>query len=215
MVNSALTIVFRRIGRDDRSSDSLHNGKQRRTISTGAWSLIGDFTDIEGSKRNNRPALIKAMEQARLTGSVLVIAKLDRLSRDAASLMSLRGAGIEFVVVDMPNANRLTVGIMALVAQQEREAIFARTKAALAASKARGTALGGWRGGPKVDSSLGRKVQSEQADAFAARVMPLVRLMQGAGKSLRQIAAGLTNRGVRTARGGAWTAASLRNLIGR
>ncbi|MBS0994721.1 hypothetical protein [Gluconobacter cerinus] len=88
----------------------------------------------------------------------------------------------------MPEANAFTVGIMALVAQQEQEAISGRAKAALEAAKEHGTILGGWRGGPKVDASQGRKAQADKADAFAARVMPVVRQMQDEELSLRAIA---------------------------
>jgi len=212
-------IAYYRVSTDRQGKSGLGLEAQKRAVADflngGSWSLLAEFVEVESGKNDDRPELARALDECRLTGATLVIAKLDRLSRNAAFLMNLRDAGVQFVAADMPQANALTIGIMALVAQQEREAISARTKAALAASKARGTALGGWRGGPKVDSSLGRAVQSEQADAFAARVMPLVRSMQGEGKSLRQIAAGLTDRGVRTARGGAWTAASVKNLLVR
>ncbi|NPD68708.1 recombinase family protein [Lichenicola cladoniae] len=185
-------------------------------LNGGDWKLLGQFTDVESGKAaDNRPELAKAMELAKLTGSTLVIAKLDRLSRNAAFLMNLADAGVDFVAVDMPNANRLTVGIMALVAQQEREAISARTKAALAATKAKGTVLGGWRGGSKVESGLGCDAQSDAADRRAASLHSRLSEMQGRGLSLRAIAAELSGSEIQTARGGAWTAAAVQRVLAR
>ena len=177
--------------------------------------ILGEHTEIESGKNSDRPVLSEAMRQCRLTGVTLLIAKLDRLSRDAGFLIGLRDAGVEFIAADMPNANRLTVGIMALVAEQEREAISARTKAALVAAKARGGKLGGWRGGPKVAAHLGREARTAQADAYAVEVAPLVRSMQADGRSLRQIAARLTEEGIRTPRGGQWTAAGVSRIVTR
>ncbi len=109
--------------------------------------LLASFVEIESGKRSdNRPQLKLAMEQARLTGATLLIAKMDRLSRDAHFLLGLQKAGVKFVAADMPEANELVVGIMAMIAQAERQMISARTKAALAAAKARGVKLGNPRG---------------------------------------------------------------------
>jgi DNA invertase Pin-like site-specific DNA recombinase len=102
-----------------------------------ADELAEAFTEIESSKNADRPQLARALDACRLTAGVLVVAKLDRLSRDAHFLLGLEKAGVEFVAADMPNANRLTVRLMAVIAQEEREMISARTKAALAAAKAR------------------------------------------------------------------------------
>ncbi len=126
-------------------------------LAGGAWTLLDEMVEVEtGKARADRPQLAHAMAPCRLTGASLCVAKLDRLSRDARFLIGLDKADMDFVAVDMPNANKLTVGIMALVAQQEREAISARTKAALAAAKARGTKLGGYRGVPPPDPAKAR-----------------------------------------------------------
>src|SRR3954447_6983406 len=112
-------------------------------LNGGDWKVVEEVVEIEsGGSHRNRPGLARALEACRRYGAKLIISRLDRLSRDPVFLLSLRDAGIDFAAVDMPNANRMTVGVMALVAEQEREAISARTKAALAAAKARGVKLG-------------------------------------------------------------------------
>ncbi len=184
-------------------------------LNGGAWTLLGEHIEVESGKLADRPQLAAAMALCQLTGATLLVAKLDRLSRDAHFLLGLQKAGVDFVAVDMPNANKLTVGIMAMVAQQEREAISARTKAALAVAKARGTKLGGYKGGPVPNGADGAAAARVKADAFAARVTPIVRQLQAAGMGLRGIAAELTTRGIRTARGGNWTAQAVKNLLER
>ena len=182
-------------------------------------ALAEEFTEIESGKNADRPQLARALDACRLTGAVLVIAKLDRLSRDAHFLLGLEKAGVEFVAADMPNANRLTVRLMAVIAQEEREMISARTKAALAAAKARGKKLGGNRGGPKVDPALGRAARSRAAADYTRQVGPIaLAAWQAAGEpkgSYGQVAAVLTARGIRTPRGGQWTRAAVRSLIQR
>ena len=184
-----------------------------------ADELAETFTEVESGKNADRPQLARALDACRLTGGVLVIAKLDRLSRDAHFLLGLEKAGVEFVAADMPNANRLTVRLMAVIAQEEREMISARTKAALAAAKARGKKLGGNRGGPKVDSAQGRAARSRTADDYARQVGPIAfQAWQAADSpkgSYGQAAAALTARGIRTPRGGKWTRAAVRSLIQR
>ncbi|AOX20715.1 recombinase family protein [Kozakia baliensis] len=213
-------VAYYRVSTERQGKSGLGLDAQKKAVADylngGDWSLVGEFTDIESGKNNERPGLAQAIERAKLTGATLVIAKLDRLSRNAGFLMNLRDAGVEFVAVDLPNANRLTVGIMALVAEQEREAISARTKAALAAAKARGAKLGGFRAGARPDPAKGLAGIKSKADDFAARVLPVVREIQASGvASLNGLAGELTKRGIKTARGGSWTAASVKNLLAR
>jgi DNA invertase Pin-like site-specific DNA recombinase len=195
----------------------------RAFLNGGHWTLLSEHTEVESGKRDDRPELTKALTACRLTGATLIIAKLDRLSRDAAFLLGLEKAGVEFIAADMPNANRLTVRLMAVIAQEEREMISARTKAALAAAKARGVRLGGRRAtlrdgrpnGHVVDNRMGTEARQRRADAFAVSVGPMVAEMRQDGRSLRQIAAEMTLRGVKTANGGRWSADAVRAVLQR
>ena len=186
------------------------------------WELIAPpFQEIESGKRVDRPELLKALDRAKLTGARLVIAKLDRLSRDAVFLLTLQNSGVRFVAADMPDANELTVGIMALVAQSERKAISTRTREALSAAKARGQRLGNPNGaaafrraGKGNTAALG--AVTANASARAAELVPTVeRLRAGGVASLGGIAAALNDDGILTARGGRWHASSVRNLLAR
>jgi DNA invertase Pin-like site-specific DNA recombinase len=188
----------------------------RAYLNGGQWSLLGEFTEIETGKRNDRPELDRALDMCRLTGATLVIAKLDRLSRNAAFLLKLRDEGVDFVAVDMRDANRLTVGIMAVIAQEEREMISARTKAALQVAKARGQRLGNPNAFSGQVYREGGRAALERADEFAQRLGPTIRrLQQTEGLSLGALARRLTEMNVRTARGGAWTAQTVKNVLSR
>jgi DNA invertase Pin-like site-specific DNA recombinase len=184
-------------------------------LNGGNWTLLDEFQEIESGKNNARPVLARAIYACRLKGATLVIAKLDRLSRDAHFLLGLQRTGVDFVCADMPVANRLTVGIMAVVAEEERHMISKRTKDALAAAKARGSKLGGYRGGPVPDGRLGAAERRLKADQHAALVLPTIAELRQQDMSLHQVAAALAERGVRTPRGGAWTATSVRRVLAR
>jgi DNA invertase Pin-like site-specific DNA recombinase len=192
----------------------------REYLNGGSWDLIGEAVEIESGKRaDNRPQLQEALRLCRTTGATLIVAKLDRLSRDAAFLMQLQNSGVSFVAADMPGANSFTVGVMALVAQQEREAISARTRAALAAAKARGVRLGGRRYHTlpsHAAAAASANVRKEIADQRARDVHVSVEQARSRGAiSLRAIAAVLTAEGVKAPRGGAWSAAQLKRLLDR
>jgi DNA invertase Pin-like site-specific DNA recombinase len=185
-------------------------------LNGGNWQLVKEFVEVESGKKAERPQLEKAFQLCRLTGAKLVIAKLDRLSRDAHFLLGLEKAGVDFVAADMPQANKLTIGIMAVMAQHEREMISERTKAALAAAKRRGVVLGGFRGRTFTakDHKASAAVRQEQAARRAADVRPIVQELRASGcESLRAIAAGLDERGIPAARGGKWSATQVLRLL--
>jgi DNA invertase Pin-like site-specific DNA recombinase len=212
-----LCVAYYRVSTAQQGRSGLGLAAQRKAVADhlggGSWTLIAEHTEVESGKHADRPELVKAMDTCRRTGARLLIAKLDRLSRDVHFLSGLQKAGIEFVAADMPSANRFTVHIMAALAEHERELISARTKAALAAVKARGVTLGGYRG-HTPDWQLGRAAVQSRTEARARDLAPLIAELQTAGhSSLRKLGRGLAERHIRTPRGGQWTAAAVRNLL--
>jgi DNA invertase Pin-like site-specific DNA recombinase len=173
-------------------------------LNGGRWTLVNEFTEIESGKRNDRPKLEEALAACKKQKARLVIAKLDRLSRNLAFIATLMESGVEFVAVDNPHATKLTIHILAAVYQHEREMISQRTKDALAAAKKRGQRLGN----PDIAevAKIGRATASANARRFAANVRPIIEEIIRAGvTSHNAIAQKLNERNVRTARGGTWT----------
>ena len=186
------------------------------------WEIIAPpFTEVESGKRADRPELAKALHRAKVTGAILVVAKLDRLSRNVAFLAALQDSGVKFVAADMPEANELTVHIMAAVAQAERKAISKRTSEALQAAKARGQRLGNPNGAAALRrAQKGNEASLDAIKAAAAeraeQLRPIVEDMRSRGlTSLRDLALALNESGIVTARGGRWHASSVRNLVAR
>jgi DNA invertase Pin-like site-specific DNA recombinase len=168
---------------------------------------------VESGKKSDRPELARAVDACRKHKARL-IAKLDRLSRNLAFVATLMDSGVEFVAVDNPHANKLTIHILAAVAEHEREAISERTKVALAAAKARGKRLG--TPDPIGAVERMRMARKEQAAQFAANVLPIIRDIQAAGhESLNAIAGQLNARKVATANGGRWRHVQVRQILGR
>jgi DNA invertase Pin-like site-specific DNA recombinase len=188
-------------------------------LNGGKWRLVEEFVEVESGKDDhNRPELQRALKACKVYGATLVIAKIDRLSRDAHFLLGLQKAGVKFVAADMPEANEMIVGMMALVAQAERRMISERTRAALQAAKARGVVLGKPKGTPLVGATAqtrakGAKANETNAKAFAERLRLVFDEM--AGQSANAVAAELDRRGIATARGGKWTARSVLDVRAR
>lgn len=218
-------VAYHRVSTAKQGTSGLGLEAQTKAIADYAAArggeLIAAFTEIESGKNNQRPQLAKALHLAKVTGATLVIAKLDRLSRNAAFLLTLRDSGVKFVAADLPEANDLTVGIMALVAQQEREAIAKRTREALAAAKARGVRLGNPNGAAALRrankgnaASVG--VIKANAAEHATNLAPVVEALREEGiVSLGAMAEALNDRGMLTPRGGRWHKSSVRNLLAR
>jgi DNA invertase Pin-like site-specific DNA recombinase len=218
-------VAYERVSTARQGASGLGLAAQRKVIEEFATSrsaaVLARFTEVESGRKANRPELAKALHLAKVTGATLVIAKLDRLSRNAAFLLALRDSGVRFVAVDMPEANDLTVGIMALVAQAEREAISRRTKEALAVAKARGVKLGNPNGAESLrragkGGAALRAAIVTNADAFAADLVAVVADIRAAGNtSLRAVASELASRGIRTRRGGEWQVSNVKGLLRR
>ncbi|MEJ5154553.1 recombinase family protein [Gluconobacter wancherniae] len=199
-------IGYYRVSTDKQGESGLGLQSQKDTINSYVNNkngiLIKEFREIESGKVNDRPMLNEAMEACRLYGATLLIAKLDRLSRDAVFLMNLQRCDVPFTACDMPDANSMTIGIMALLAQQEREMISQRTKDALAVLKAGGKKLGGRRkkshNFTHDDIEKATLARNEKESAYRARVIPVIRDLRDAGLSYRKICNQLQELGIRT-----------------
>lgn len=216
------TINYYRVSTAKQGRSGLGLEAQRAAIAafcaTRGCDALGEYVEIESGKRDDRPELARALHHAKVTGATLVIAKLDRLSRNLAFLATLQDAGTKFIAADMPEANELTIHIMAVMAQAERKAISKRTKDALAAAKARGTKLGNPLGAKAFGERRGNGAAVEairaKSQAFAADVMPIITAIKAEGhSSLRAIASELNARGIMTARGGKWAPQAVSDVI--
>lgn len=218
-------IAYLRVSTDKQGRNGLGIEAQRASIEAylngGTWELLAEFVEVESGKNNERPKLQEAINECRRTGSTLVIAKLDRLSRDPDFIGMMMKSRVDFVACDMPEANKFTIRIMAALAEKERELISERTTAALKAAKARGVTLGkpenatpeGRRKG--IASSL--EVRKSKADMFAMETRPIIEEYQKRGLSLREIADKLTERNILTARGkgSAWSHNAVKKVLDR
>ena len=183
----------------------------KRTGST----IIAEFTEVESGKKNSRAQLAQAIAHAKRTGATLAIAKLDRLARNAAFIFALRDAGVSFVACDIPEANTLTVGIFAVMAQHEAELISTRTKAALAAKKLRGDKLGTPKNLTAEARAKGRQAHSRNAanNPNTITAKGYAQLLRNGGATLRAMAQTLNAEGFKTPRGGQFTAVQVMRLL--
>jgi len=211
-------VAYYRVSTAKQGINGLGMDAQRNAVMNylngGNWKLIADFAEVETGKRSDRQELAKAVALCRKEQATLLIAKLDRLARNAAFLLNLRDSGVDFIAVDMPYADKFTVGIMALVAEKERDMISQRTKDGLAAAKRRGTKLGN----PRPTEAVKRAVKANigRADTYAANLVPVIQEIQKAHvSSLRGIAQCLNARGFKTPNGKAFAAQSVKNILDR
>lgn len=220
-------VSYLRVSTDRQGRSGLGLEAQRAAVTNylngGSWSLVAEVVEIESGGRNDRAKLAEALRLCRAHRATLVFAKFDRLSRDAAFLLGLQRdlqrMGLGFVAADMPEANELTIGIMAVVAQAERKMISERTKAALSAAKERGQKLGGARGrvGTAEDTAKARAARATRATERADDLAPILARIDPEGTaSLRVLAAALTAEGIETPSGrGGWTPTAVARLRAR
>jgi DNA invertase Pin-like site-specific DNA recombinase len=177
--------------------------------------LLAEFTDVETGKNDNRPQLLKAIDLAKQSNSILVIAKLDRLSRNLTFISTLMDAKIKFLCCDMPDANELTIHIFAALAQWERVRIAERTRTALQALKARGKKLGKPENFTDEVRKMGpvrlKQIATENPNNQKAK--KVINLLNRNGKNLREIAMELNEAGFRTSRGNQFGPEQVRRLI--
>jgi DNA invertase Pin-like site-specific DNA recombinase len=187
-----------------------------RYLNGGQWTLEREFVEVESGKGANaldrRPQLKAALALCKKTGATLIVGKLDRLARNVHFISGLIESGVEFVPADMPQANKVMLQMHAVMAEWERDQISARTKAALAAAKARGVKLG--IAGP---TNLKPNVEQRQREAadFAERLRPTLTGMLATGRTRRQMVADLDALGIKTPRGKAWSLAQLQSTLER
>lgn len=199
--------------------NGLGMGAQRKAIENylngGNWQLLAEFAEVESGKRKDRPELLKAIAMCAKEKATLLIARLDRLARNAAFLLGLMESGIKFICVDAPGMDNFTCGILAMVAQQEADNTSKRTILGLQEAKRRGVKLG--NPNPAEAIKLAAKAKREQADAYAERLKPVVEQIKTKAHitSLRGIAEVLNARGFKTPNGKNFAAQSVKNLLER
>jgi DNA invertase Pin-like site-specific DNA recombinase len=213
-------VTYLRVSTERQGLSGLGLEAQRAAVAAHVLNrgeVVAEFVEVESGKRADRPQLALALAEAKRSGAVVLIAKLDRLARNLAFIANLLESGVEVTAADIPEANRFVLHIMAAVAEQEGRAISERTKAALAAAKARGVKLG-WSNPERASeqrqaAEKGVAANKARAATHAANVLPVIEQIRVVGASLRQIAVELNGRGIKTDRGGKWYATTVRNIL--
>ena len=205
-------VAYYRVSTERQGESGLGLEAQRAAVArfTHGASLLSEFQEIESGKRHtNRPPRAAALDRCRRDKATLVIARLDRLARNVHFISGLMESGVDFVAVDMPQANRLTIHILAAVAEHEREAISQRTKAALGAAKNRGARLGN----PRWQDSIKSARNARKCVPVSPALLAIMHKHRAEGWSLRRIAAEMNTLGLKTPRESEWYASTVRACL--
>jgi len=212
-------VTYKRVSTKEQGKSGLGLEAQERDIgvflgnfSEEPWEVVGEFLDVQSGTEDDRPELLKAIDKAKRERAVLLVSKLDRLSRRVSFVSSLmEDKKLQFRVAQMPYADKFQLHIYAALAEQEREFISQRTKAALKEAKARGQKLGGLR-----DKTMKRnKVWKAQAQERAKKLEGVVLPLKSKGATLHEIAKALNDANVKTTRGGPWHPTTVSRLLAR
>ena len=211
-------MAYFRVSTQRQGASGLGLSAQRTSVNSyihNKGEIIAEYTDVESGKKNNRPELLRAIACCKERGGVLLIAKLDRLTRNVAFIFTLRDSGAEFVCADMPEANTLTIGVMATMAQHEREVIGDRTRKALAEKKRAGFILGKPENLTQVAIQKGLAVRQHNARSHEnnRRAVALAKSLRGAGQSWSDVAKTLNEHGFRTRRGKSFQAVQVQRIV--
>ena len=222
MTNGKKYIAYYRVSTAKQGSTGLGLEAQRTDVQrfVGCTDcIISEFTDVESGKKSNRTELLKAIVECKATGATLIIAKLDRLSRDVEFIFALRNSGVDFKACDLPDFNTLTLGMFAVIAQHEREMISQRTKKALAVKKEQGAKLGS-----PIASETAKAIHAKGREQHSAnargnenniKATALIQSLRGNGLNWSEIARELNAKGFRTARGKEFQAVQVQRLFER
>lgn len=216
-------IAYFRVSTQKQGITGLGIEAQKMAVAGYAANIVAEYVEVESGKKNNRIELQKAIAECKATGATLLIAKLDRLSRNAIFILTLKDSGVNFICADMPQANTLTIGIMAVMAQHEREIISSRTKAALQAKKARAGKIHNNKGNKGAQNFIATDARAKAKEALKVKRTTNANTRQAAamavqmhtgGATLRSIANALNNAGFKTATGaGMYSAIQVSRLL--
>lgn len=207
-------VAYYRVSTEGQGQSGLGLDAQKAAVKPYQADIVAEYVEIESGKQDNRPQLLAAIERCQQAGHTLLIAKLDRLSRDAAFLFTLRKSGVQILAADMPGAGMLEYGVRAIFAQHEREQISTRTKAALSAAKAKGTRLGCPT--PAIGARVSAARKQARADAYAQSLKPTLQSLVSRCSSYQALADALTLAGVATPSGGShWRKSSAHAVLKR